>query len=348
MRILLILVLLLSSCSGQSSVLHADLMEPLKDINTLIIVGEGGTSGNLFNLAALTYQRENGGVIHEVGSGNEFVSVLKNFNLETGEIEHLEYFGHGNNVALFVNQVPGVNGSLYANDPSYNEDYLAASIYDLDRSVFSSAGTVTFNGCNLAKGHEVSDTFAQDMANHFQVVVTAAEGPTQFSSSPDAIIDFDEWRALDLSESDDVYMLPTYLEEAFVVLHPAVSTGVYNDVYHGDSTTEAIDWLSDQTLVFGEDFLPYKIASGKDVTELCLALSLVCDIEIDDEDQKTLDVLAILIDAHDLTPLQTWPWYNSYVGLALQNEWMLEGFTDRRWMTRGETAYLAYKLSMIK
>jgi hypothetical protein len=346
MKRLIAFLLLLTSCAGQTSVLHSELLEPIKEENILIVVGEGGTSSDLFRLSALTYQRENGGVWLEANNGNDFVSGVNDFVSSYGQIDHLEYFGHGNNVALFLNQEPGVNGGLYANDPSYNEDYLAASIYDLNGDVFSTSGTVTFNGCNLAKDYEVGETFAQDIANHFQVIVTAAEGPTQFSSSPDAIIDFQEWRNLELDENDDVYMLPAYLDEAFVVLSPAApSRSGYKDVYRGDIATGAIDWLTDQGAQFGDEFRPYAIASASDVLLICEALDLNCDLDSNEENQKTLNILAVLVDAHGLTPSSTWPWYNAYVSAAISNNWMIEGFTDRRWITRSDVAYLAYKLA---
>lgn len=338
--------LILVSCSGQASILQAELLEPIKEDNILIVVGEGGTSGNLFKWSALTYQREHGGVWLDVSSGNDFVEGVKDFVSEHGPIDHLEYFGHGNNVALFLNQEPGVNGGLYANDPSYNEGYLAASIYDLSKSVFSEKGTIALNGCNVAKDHEVGETFAQDMANHFQVMVTAAEGPTQFSSSPDVIVDFTEWNNLDLSVEDNVYMLPTYLDEAFVSLSPAApSRSGYVDVYRGDLTTEAIDWLSDKGVRMGEEeFKPYEIIKAKEVKLICEGLGLVCDIETNDKDQTTVEVLAVLIDAYGRTPLVSSPWYSAYVSLALSEDLMLDGFTDRRWMTRADAAYLVYKL----
>lgn len=346
--VLLSLFLLACESPAQVSVLDLPTEETVEDSteNRLIVVGEGGTSSQLFMLAARTYQREQGGEIVEVHDGDDFVSKLNEFVAQHGPIDHLEYFGHGNNVALFVNQEPGVNGALYANDPSYNENYRAASIYDLSPSIFDEGATVQMNGCNLAKDHENSGTFAQDFSNHFQVSMVAAQGPTQFSTQPDAIVETDDWAATDLDASSSIYMLPSYLAEGFVHLSPAaLSASGYNDVYRGELSTEAIDWLSQKGVDFGDSFKPYAIATGSDVLKVCEALGWTCDIEGSEERQKLLVVLAVMMDAAGQDPGWSSPWYDAYVKAAQREAYLMEGFTNRRYMTRAELAYLSFQLS---
>mgnify|MGYP000318106813 CR=1 FL=1 len=342
-RFLILIILLIPACSnGQTSVL--EIPEEIPEERILIVVGEGGVSGDLFSISALTYQREHGGELVEVSNGDEFVEAIERFSVE-GAIDHLEYFGHGNNVALFVNQEPGVNGALYANDPERSRDYVAASIYEVHPSVFSETATVQFNGCNVAEDHESSETFAQDFANHFQVEVTAAQGPTQFSSSPDAIVDFDEWRRLELTTEDNVYMLPSYLEEGFVLLVPAaLSKAGYVDVYRGTPTTEAIDWLYEQGVDFGEYFRPYETASADDLVQVCGQMNLDCDLESISGKQKTLMGLKIIVDAYGQSPGVSNPWYEAYVSKALNESLLPDGFTDQLWMTRSDLAYLVFNL----
>lgn len=346
-RLLVLCCLVLNACSGQASVLDLPIEEAEPHENVLIVVGEGGTSSHLFTLAALTYQRETGGTLIEVHSGDEFVEQVKAHVQVQGPLTHMEYFGHGNNVALFVNQEPGVNGSLYANDPSYNENFRAASIYDLSPDIFATGATTRLNGCNVAQNHEVSETFAQDFANHFQVVMTAAQGPTQFSSHPEEIVTFDEWNQLKLTSADNVYMIPSYQESGFVTLHPAApSRSGYVDVYRGDLSTESIDWLVDHGIDFGDEFRPYEHVTADDLVFVCEGLALVCDTEGGSEDQKMLEAMAILIDAHGWEVVTTVPWYDAYVRVVQANELLPSDFSSRRWMTRADMAILLHQLSL--
>ena len=85
-------------------------MFEVKEENILIILGEGGPSGNMFVKAAETYKRENGGVSYEVHSGDEMVAAINDFVEKHGKIDHFQYFGHGNSVGFYVNQAPNING----------------------------------------------------------------------------------------------------------------------------------------------------------------------------------------------------------------------------------------------
>ena len=125
-RILLLFVVFLSSCSFSGQELETSVLDSFiaeeKEKNILIILGEGGPSGNMFVKSAETYKRENGGVSYEVHSGDEMVAAINDFVDTYGKIDHFEYFGHGNSVGFYVNQAPNINGAFYHNDPELNKD----------------------------------------------------------------------------------------------------------------------------------------------------------------------------------------------------------------------------------
>jgi len=146
------LVFLLTSCgsslTSQATNISAEIVVKKPP---LIIIGEGGPSGSMFQKAADTYAREKQGERYTVHSGDEFVAAMRDYASKHGPIQHLEYFGHGNSVGLYINQAPNINGALYANDPRVNKDYIAASIYELPKDTFTPGGSVRFNGCNVAE-----------------------------------------------------------------------------------------------------------------------------------------------------------------------------------------------------
>ena len=193
---------------------------PDPDDNILLIVGEGGPSGGLFIKAAETYRREHGGVIYPVDGGDSFVDAMEDFVAKYGAIDHLEYFGHGNSVGLYVNQAPNVNGGLYANDPQLDENYLAASIYQLPADIFSARGDIRFNGCNVAEGFPELPTLAQSFANYFGVKVEAPRGPTEFSKTPDLVDPIPDSKYLGSDFAGPVYMVSTYVDKSFVEVFP--------------------------------------------------------------------------------------------------------------------------------
>jgi hypothetical protein len=105
----------------------------------------------MFQRAADTYAKEKQSERFTVHSGDEFIAAMREYVTKHGPIQHLEYFGHGNSVGLYINQAPNINGALYANDPRVDTDYIAASIYELPKETFVSGGSVRFNGCNVAE-----------------------------------------------------------------------------------------------------------------------------------------------------------------------------------------------------
>ncbi len=145
-------MLLLTSCGGN---ITSSTITPTAEIKTpkpvLIIIGEGGPSGSMFQKAADTYAKEKQSERYTVHSGDEFIAAMRDYFTKHGPLEHLEYFGHGNNVGLYINQAPNINGALYANDPRVDRDYIAASIYELPANTFIPGGSIRFNGCNVAE-----------------------------------------------------------------------------------------------------------------------------------------------------------------------------------------------------
>jgi len=180
---------LLTSCGNNvASSTIAPTAEATTPKPILIIIGEGGPSGSMFQKAADTYAKEKQSKRYTVHSGDEFIAAMRDYVAKYGPIQHLEYFGHGNSVGLYIKQAPNINGALYANDPRVDADYIAASIYELPRETFIPGGSVRFNGCNVAEGHlENKSNLAQNFVNYFRITAEAPLGPTEFSQVPDTI-----------------------------------------------------------------------------------------------------------------------------------------------------------------
>lgn len=353
--ILFLLLLFGGGCvEGEVSIVDAESTAKEIVIPDLIIVGEGGPSGALFTLAAQTYQREHGGVIHQVTNGDEFVSVMKTFTDEYGAINHLEYFGHGNPVGLYVNQVPNVNGGLYANDPALDQEYLAASIYETEPTLFTENGWIQFNGCNVADGYPERTSLAQEFSNHFEVDVFAPMGPTEFSSLPDVIQPIENSNTLSSGYAGDVYMVPTYASEGFVVVHPQpLSVSGFVDVHEGQSYEEAVVELTRRGLDLDFEsarFLPYQIITYAEAVAFCaVAVGDVgkCSMEGHDptESIRNLRALQMLLDARGIELAVTDPWHQAYVSWASQRDLLTDDFIHKKTYTRGEMAELTWGLT---
>lgn len=321
----------------------------------VIVVGEGGTSENLFSLAAETYQREHGGTIFEVHNGDEFVANIKKFTDEHGPITHMEYFGHGNNVGLFVNQEPGVHGGIYAYDPATLKDFSAASIYELPRGTFTFDATMQFNGCNVANGYPEENSLAQDFANHFWVTVTAPTGPTEFSLDPEGHTVVTEMRELGAGSEADIYMMPTYESAAFVTVAPQEYLN-FSDLHEGQVYTEAVVQLLDMdlSLEFPGAFLPYQNITGAEALIFCetaFSTAFGSDCELEGEpDQwiRNLDALKMLADAAGASVTATNPVRDGYIRWAADNDLLTEDFTNRMWYTRAEMSQLTWNIYLWK
>lgn len=304
--------------------------EELTYENTFILVGEGGDSGDMFRLAAETYQRNHGGEIHEAHSGDEAVAAFQKFLATHPSIGHLQYFGHGNEIALFMSQIPGENGALYANDPALNSNFIAASIYDLQPTIFSEGAIAKFNGCNVAWGHPHNDSFAEKFSNYFDVDVVAPIGPTQF-----------------VEDGADVYLLPTYDVRGFITLSPgAASSSGYTDVRVNELYEPAISELKRRgfSLNAEQTFKAYKAISYAEAQSFCAFATgdkNLCSFTGNaTENIRNLSALKMLVDGFKIQVSSHDVWYKPYLTWASGKDLLTENFTNRVTYTRGEMAQL--------
>ncbi|MBI4232664.1 hypothetical protein HY605_05525 [Candidatus Peregrinibacteria bacterium] len=339
------------SVGGEASVLDFEGTPEEKGAeNILLITGEGGPSGAMFIKAAETYKRQHGGVIYQVKSGDEFVEAMANFVQEYGQIDHMEYFGHGNHVGLYVNQAPNVNGGVYANDPALNENYLAASIYELPDDLFAKYGWIKFNGCNVAMGYPEKNSLAQSFANYFDVDVVAPRGPTEFSKNPFSVDPIENSNYLDPAFNGDVYMVSTYSDKDFIVVKAQESIDLFKDVRMGQSYDEAVSGLMKRGLKLNfkpGEFLPYKNVTYGEARQFCLAVFKdegKCLIPDGKEDvlMRNLKALQLLTDSYGVALKYTNPWYDSYIWWANNQGVLTDEFTTKKWYTRGEMAELSW------
>ncbi|MDP2624725.1 MAG: S-layer homology domain-containing protein [Candidatus Peregrinibacteria bacterium] len=328
--------------SGETSVLESSEVGASAEdlefiIPDLILVGEGGPSEKLFTQAAETYRQSHGGEVHEVTSGDEFIWAMRDFYERYGAISHLEYFGHGNEIGLYVDQTPGVNGGVYANDPVLNEDYLAASIYELPADIFVEEGWIQFNGCNVAEGYPQVNSLAQSFANYFGVDVIAPTGPTEFIEEGNGV----------------VYMIPTYEDEDFALVDPqVVGSSGFVDVPLGQTYEEAVTALAQRGLDLGFEenrFLPYQLITYGEAVEFCrVAMGEASGCSMsgyeDGERLRNLRALQLLLDAYGAETADSDPWYDGYLWWANNRNLLTEDFTDKKWYTRGEMAELTWNL----
>ena len=328
-----------------------------KKDDPLIIIGEGGPSRGLFVKAAQTYQKKHGGLIYEVDSGDGFIEAVKDFSKNHGDngIQHLEYFGHGNSVGLFVNQQARVNGGLYANDPALNKSYSAASIYELPETVFQPNATIQFNGCNVAQGYPEKDTLAQRVANYFQVKVIAPKGPTEFSKSQDRVDPINHANYVSSNFSGDLYMVPTYKVQGFIEIEPqAQSDSRFTDVHRGEMFDRAVRELVNQGLDLNfqnKKFLPYKLITYREAQKFCRIVTKdpkACSVAgYKDTDRiRNLHALKMLVDAKPKpqTLKPTSPWHNAYISWATTKNVLTTDFSHKKWYTRGEMAELTWNI----
>ncbi len=363
--------ILSAGCAEKKSILQAPVLVPVpapvivKAQNIpLIIIGEGGPSRGLFIQAAQTYQKKHGGTIYNVGSGDEFIAAVRNFTKSHKTVSHLEYFGHGNAIGLYVNQEANIHGGLYANDPSLNGSYSAASIYELPETTFQPDATIRFNGCNVAEGYPEKDTLGQRVANYFHVKVIAPKGPTEFSKNPDRVDRIDHANFISANSTLDIYMVPTYKEQGFVEIKPQEQGGTkFTDVHRGEIFDTAVTELTSRGLDLSmqnsnqKKFLPHTLVTYREAQGFC---------RITTKDQKTcsipgyknqdrirnLHALKMLVDAklkkkqQNLKP--STPWHKAYISWATTKNILTADFTQKKWYTRGEMAELTWNMMKLQ
>jgi len=319
-------------------------LEPRVADIPLIIIGEGGTSGFLFQYAADTYVLENGGAKYTANDGDEFIAAMLDFYKQHGAISHFVYFGHGNEVGLYVNQSPTTNGALYVNDPQLNEPFRAASIYELSPSIFAPDSTSLFYGCNVARKNPGLDSFAEQFANHFRTVVTAPTGPTEFSFSEDKKGFLKE--AVDVI-TQPLYMVPTVDDRGFITIRPSpAGVAGYPDVYESMDARDAIEYLTERklTLGWGKEFQPYTSITYADARAFCDVINPddACVVEGHAENDifRNTAALKLLLDAAGYKLQRTNKAYEAQIYFATQNNLLTHDFTKRRWYSRAEMAEL--------
>ncbi len=317
----------------------------------LIISGEGGPSSALVRMAARTYQAEHGGVLAEVNTGDAFIAAVRNFVRDNGQVSTFVYFGHGNEVGLFVNQAPGVHGSIYANDPRLAADYSAASIYELSSALFAPSARAIFYGCNIARNHP-AETFASAFANYFHATVVAATGPTEFSRKPDATDTHAYFSYLPGGYSGPVYMVPTDPAHGFLEVAPSPGgIGGYADVTENLQAAAAIERLAGYGLSVGSDglFQPYLAVTYQTAQSFCEVTTIVselCRPTVKDPSapMRNLEALALLMDAKNIAVRKTPGSHLGYIQAAQRLDILTPGFVNRRWITRAEMAELTVRV----
>ncbi|UPA23074.1 hypothetical protein K8942_02565 [Candidatus Peribacteria bacterium] len=319
-------------------------------IPPLVIVGEGGTSGYLFQYAADTYVKEHGGEKFTVHDGDEFIRAMREFGKKHGTIESFVYFGHGNAVGLYVNQAPHINGGLYANDPIINARFRAASIYDLPRTLFATGSTALFYGCNVAQTDPGLDSFAEQFANHFRTKVRASTGPTEFSFQKDERT-LEKLPAKLIDES--LYMIPTFSDKGFITLDASPANGAYyDDVHQSMESYTAVAALTKRGLYMGtgSSFFPYQSITPADARAFCKVINpkAACETETLADPETGLvrntSALKLLLETVNAPVKKSATAYDGEIYFAAQNNLLTHDFTHKRWYSRGDMAILTWNI----
>ena len=151
----------------------------------LILLGQGGDSGTMFQLAAQTWANENPGShqIVQVNTGKEAIAAMENYAKNNKGIDGLRYFGHSGKNGLYFDQSSGY-ASLYSGGAGWWYSWIkpnASRIGEIDPSLFNDDASVGLYGCNTANGE---DSFAEKLANHLNIPVTGSQSGNSFSGKP--------------------------------------------------------------------------------------------------------------------------------------------------------------------
>ncbi len=136
----------------------------------------------MFELAAKTWVKENLGKhkIVNINSGNEAIEAMEAYSKDNNGIDGLRYFGHSFEDGLAIHMGDG-HASLYSGGAGWLYSFIkpgAARISQIDPSLFDKDATISLHGCNAGKG---KDSFAEKLASHLGLEVTAANSGTYFS-----------------------------------------------------------------------------------------------------------------------------------------------------------------------
>ena len=151
----------------------------------LILVGQGGASGSMFNLAAQTWANQNEGThqIVLVSSGQEAIAAMKDYASRNNGIDGIQFFGHSGPQGIYFDQSTGY-ASLYSGGIGWWYSWLkpsAARIGEIDPSLFNKDATIGLYGCKTAKG---KNSFAEKLASHLGIPVTGSQSGMSFSGKP--------------------------------------------------------------------------------------------------------------------------------------------------------------------
>lgn len=353
--------ILLASCSREVTS-NAIIVLPQITKPALIIIGEGGPSGSLFQRAADTYEKTIPWERHTVHSGDEFIAAMHDYVKKNGPIQHLEYFGHGNSVGLYINQAPNINGALYANDPRVDQDYIAASIYELPSNIFTPDGSIRFNGCNVAEGHlENHPNLAQNFVNYFRITAEAPLWPTEFSQVADKIKPYYNSGSLGKDFSWPVYLVPTDPKRGFIPINPETPLAPYLDIYSESPLAqqvkilESIGWTPEK-MWWSNRIEPWRNITHTELLAMChifSAASSACkEIEsyTPEAMARNLVALSVLIDSAwlPITTKKTNPWFQKYISYGAETAILTNDFIHKKWYTRAELLELAGNIAQIQ
>ncbi len=150
----------------------------------LILIGENGGLGKLFELAAKTWDRENCGcneIVH-VGTGDEAVEAIESYASRNNGVDGLQVFAHSASDGVYFNQGVTIN-SLYSDGAGWWLSYVPggqARIEEIDPDLFKPGATIQLFGCNTGDG---DTSFAEALAKHLGRPVTGSQSPTHFEPS---------------------------------------------------------------------------------------------------------------------------------------------------------------------
>lgn len=153
------------------------------DGRDLVLVGDAGQSGRMFELAAKTWVKQNAGkhTVVNVRTGTDMIKAMQAYSEKNGGIDGMRVFSHSGNDGIYTNASSRLYRSLYSSGPGYVWSVIAPGARRIDAiksDWFKDDATVQLFGCNTANGE---DSFAELLANQIDRPVTGSQSPTIFT-----------------------------------------------------------------------------------------------------------------------------------------------------------------------
>lgn len=153
------------------------------DGRDLVLVGDAGQSGKMFELAAKTWVKQNAGkhTVVNVRTGTDMIKAMQAYSEKNGGIDGMRVFSHSGNDGIYTNASSRLYRSLYSSGPGYVWSVIAPGARRIDAiksDWFKDDATVQLFGCNTANGE---DSFAELLANQIDRPVTGSQSPTIFT-----------------------------------------------------------------------------------------------------------------------------------------------------------------------